>query len=79
MIGRQKICLLLSNDVIDFSQLAVYLPPQYPRCPRPNQEQSSVNLYVKKIYFVFENLILRDRLSSLDQIMRLLVMGERLA
>ena len=25
MIGRQKICLLLSNDVIDFSQLAVYL------------------------------------------------------
>ena len=28
MIGRQKICLLLSNDVIDFSQLAVYLPPQ---------------------------------------------------
>ena len=69
MIGRQKICLLLSNDVIDFSQLAVYLPPQYPRCPR----------HVKKINFVFENLILRDRLSSLDQIMRLLVMGERLA
>ena len=79
MIGRQKICLLLSNDVIDFSQLAVYLPPQHPCCPRPNQEQSSVNLYVKKINFVFENLILRDRLSSLDQIMRLLVMGERLA
>ena len=25
MIGRQKICLLLSNNVIDFSQLAVYL------------------------------------------------------
>ena len=77
MIGRQKICLLLSNDVIDFSQLAVYLPPQYPRCPRPNQEQSSVNLYVKRINFVFKNL--RGRLSSLDQIMRLLVMGERLA
>lgn len=72
MIGRQKICLLLSNNVIDISQLAL-LPAA------PDKEQSSVNLYVKKINFVFENLILRDRLSSLDQIMRLLVMGERLA
>ena len=70
MIGRQKICLLLSNNVIDFSQLAL-LPAA------PDKEQSSVNLYVKRINFVFKNL--RGRLSSLDQIMRLLVMGERLA
>jgi len=70
MIGRQKICLLLSNNVIDISQLAL-LPAA------PDKEQSSVNLYVKRINFVFKNL--RGRLSSLDQIMRLLVMGERLA
>ena len=70
MIGRQKICLLLSNNVIDISQLAL-LPAA------PDKEQSSVNLYVKRINFVIKNL--RGRLSSLDQIMRLLVMGERLA
>ena len=40
MIGRQKICLLLSNDVIDFSQLAVYLPPQY-TLAAPDQTKSS--------------------------------------
>ena len=30
MIGRQKICLLLSNNVIDFSQLAVPVLPAGP-------------------------------------------------
>ena len=42
MIGRQKICLLLSNDVIDFSQLAVYLPPPAPVPSLPQTKPRAV-------------------------------------
>ena len=34
MIGRQKICLLLSNDVIDFSQLVVLPAAPVPSLPQ---------------------------------------------